>query len=107
MSMEPLAHAGAGVSRPGAQRGLGVKGLALLGGLLATIAAIGIGAVLAVFFAATMVVLSVLAFGLVAAGSIAYRARQALRRDQEGQLLEARHIGGHSWVAYSWDHRGR
>lgn len=117
MRMEPLAYAGAKAPRPeagghgaerrSAQRGLGLKGLAWIGGALATTAAVGIAAILAVFFAATVVVIGLLAAGLVAAGSLAFRARRTLRRDPDGEVLEARHIGGHSWVAYGWDQRGR
>ena len=106
--MEPLAYAGARAPRRGPDAGLGLKGLAWIGGALATIAAIGLAAVLAVFFAATIVVIGFLAAGLVAAGSLAYRARRALRRPQDDDgVIEARHIGGHSWVAYGWDQRGR
>ncbi len=106
--MEPLAIAGARPPRRGPEAGLGLKGLAWIGGALATTAAVGLAAVLAVFFAATIVVIGFLAAGLVAAGSLAYRARRALRRPgNDDGVIEARQIGGHSWVAYGWDQRGR
>jgi hypothetical protein len=107
MSMEPLAYAGAKAPRRGPETGLGLKGLAWIGGAFATVAAVGLAAVLALFFAATIVVIGFLAAGLVAAGSLAYRARRALRRRDDDGVIEARHIGGHSWVAYGWDQRGR
>lgn len=105
--MEPLARAGEKAPRGGVDRGLGLKGLAWIGGALATAAAIGLAAVLAVFFAATIVVIGVLAAGLVAVGGLAFRSRRTLRRDEDGDVIEARHMGGHSWVAYGWDQRGR
>lgn len=110
--MQPLAEAGDTPSRPAdggrAQDGrVGLKGLALVGGVLATTAAVGIAAILAVFFAATVVVIGFLAAGLLAAGSVAFRARRTLKRDPDHEVIEARHVGGHSWVAYGWDQRGR
>jgi predicted MFS family arabinose efflux permease len=98
--METLANAGKKTPR----RRAGMMGLAWIGGALATIAAVGIGAVLAIFFAATMVVIGLLTAVVLALGGVALRARKAARDDT---LIEARHIGGHSWVAYGWDQRGR
>jgi hypothetical protein len=42
---------------------------------------------------------------LVFAG-LALRARRTMRR-QAGDVIEARHLGGGSWVAYGWDQHGR
>jgi hypothetical protein len=110
MSMEPLAYAGSsrGSASVGASPNL-FRSLAWLGGGLATIAALGVAAVLAVFFAATMVVIGLMATALIGLGGLAYRARRSFKSAQpdDPTLLEARHIGGHSWVAYSWDQRGR
>ena len=103
MSMEPLEYAGSKAPK----RGGGFKGLALIGGALATVAALGVGAVLAVFFAATVVVIGLMAVVLIGLGSLAYRARKATRTDKDPDIIEARHISGHSWVAYGWDQRGR
>ncbi len=59
---------------------------------------------LAVFFAATVVIVGVLGLALLGLGAFAYRARRSLRRPEPG-VIDARHVGGHSWVAYGWDQR--
>ena len=100
--MEPLMHDGGKAP----QRRAGLKGLALIGGAIATVLAVGIAAVLAVFFAATMVVIGIMGLALLSVGGLAFRARRVVR-PKDPTLIEARHIGGHSWVAYSWDRRGR
>jgi hypothetical protein len=82
------------------------RGLAWIGGALATAAAAAVAAVLAVFFAATVVVITVMAAALLAFAGLALRARRAMR-PKDPTILEARNIGGHSWVAYGWDQRGR
>jgi hypothetical protein len=108
MSMEPLAYAGPrGPVPPYAASRLGLKGLAWIGGLLATICALGVAAILALFVAATVVVLGLMSAALIGLGGLAYRARKTVKRNEDPNLLEARHIGGHSWVAYGWDRRGR
>jgi len=81
------------------------RGLAWIGGAIAWIAAAVIGAVLALFFAATVAVILVMAAVLVALAAAAVRARRTVRAPTDPELIEARHIGGHSWVAYSWDGR--
>jgi hypothetical protein len=80
--------------------------LAWIGGVLATIGALGVAAVLAVVFAASLVVIGLMATATLALGGLAYRARRS-SKPSDPTLLEARHIGGHSWVAYGWDQRGR
>jgi hypothetical protein len=92
------------------ERRAGLNGLAWLGGVLATTVAAMIGAVLAVFFAATVAVIALMAAALLAVVNLAVRARRATRapaRSSEPDILEARHVGGHSWVAYGWDRQGR
>ena len=79
------------------------RGIAWLGGAIAWTAAGVIGAALAVFFAATMVVIVFMAGVLVALATAALRVRRSVRAPAEADLIEARHIGGHSWVAYGWD----
>ena len=104
--MDPLAHTG--LNGPAFKRG-GLdllKSLAWIGGTLATIGALGVAAVLAVVFAASLVVIGLMATALIALGGLAYRARRSAKPG-DPTLLEARHIGGHSWVAYGWDQRGR
>ena len=105
--MEPTAYPGDRPPRAAGPRQIGAQeSLAWIGGALATAAAVGVAAVLAVFFAATIVIVGVLGLALLAAGGIAFRARKGLRRAEPG-VIEARHVGGHSWVAYGWDQRGR
>ena len=101
MSMELPAQEGFKGSRRA-----GWWGLAWIGGALATVAAVGVAAVLALFFAATLVVIGVLTAAMLALGGIAFRARK-VARPYDPTLIEARHIGGHSWVAYGWDQRAR
>jgi cation transport ATPase len=81
------------------------RGLAWIGGAIAWIAALVIGAVLALFFAATVVVILVMAAALALLAAAAVRARRTVRAPTDPELIEARHIGGHSWVAYGWDGR--
>ncbi len=104
--MEPIAFSGDRPPKAGWPRHLGAAGLAWIVGALATAAAIGVAAVLAVVFAATVVVVGVLGAVLLAVGGFAYRARRKLR-NTDPDLIEARNVGGHSWVAYGWDQRGR
>ncbi|MGA0603033.1 hypothetical protein ACO2Q3_20165 [Caulobacter sp. KR2-114] len=81
------------------------RGVAWLLGGVAWLTAAAIGAVLAVFFAATMVVIAIMATALLAVAGMALRARRTVRADKASDLIEARNIGGHSWVAYGWDGR--
>ena len=97
----------------GPQRAIGWKpglsayrGLAWVVGGLALIAAAVVGAVLAVLFTAAVVVISLMAIVVLALAGAAVRARHTVRRaERDPNLIEARHIGGHSWVAYGWDGR--
>ena len=102
--MEPIAATGDRPQQAAGTRTLRVGALTWVAGALATVAALGLAAVLAVFFAATIVVVGVLGLALLAVGSFAYRARKVLRRPEPG-VIEARNVGGHSWVAYGWDQR--
>jgi hypothetical protein len=80
------------------------RGLAWLGAALFWLGAVAIGAVLAVFFAATVVVIALMAGALLLLASAGMRARRTVRQPPaDPGLIEARHIGGHSWVAYGWD----
>ena len=83
-----------------------LKGVAWLGAGLATIAAAAVAAVLALFFAATVVVIAVMTSALVTFAGLALRARRTAR-PEDPNILEARNVGGHSWVAYGWDQQGR
>jgi hypothetical protein len=90
-----------------AKQGSALRSLAVLGGMLATAAAVIVAAVLAVFFAATMAVLAVMSSALLGLGGLALRARRSVRaRSRSGaDVIEARHLGGHHWVAYGWNER--
>lgn len=83
------------------------KGVAWLGGLLATGAALAIGAVLAVFAAATVVVIALMSSILLGLAGLAMRARRTVRAraSADPDVIEARNVGGHSWVAYGWNDR--
>ena len=82
------------------------KSIVWVGGGLATLAAAGVAAVLALFFAATILVIAVMASVLVTFTGLALRARRCVE-PKDSTLLEAHHVGGHSWIAYGMDQRGR
>ena len=89
-----------------ARHGAALRSLAAVGGALATAAAVAIGAVLAIFFAATLLVLALMSSALLYLAGLAMRARRTARaRIREDGLMEARHLGGHHWVAYGWNER--
>lgn len=82
------------------------RGVAWIGSALAWTAAAAIAAVLTVFFAATMVVIAIMATGFLAIAAVALRARRTVRAHAANpDVIEARNVGGHSWVAYGWDGR--
>ena len=78
------------------------KGLAWLGGLLATLAAVSVGVVLAIFFAATIAVIAVMGAATLGLAALAMRAKRTVRSN-DPDLIEAQNVGGHNWVAYGWD----
>jgi hypothetical protein len=47
----------------------------------------------------------VMVAALAVLAAAALRARRTVRAPTDPKLIEARHIGGHSWVAYGWDGR--
>lgn len=81
------------------------KGLAWMCGALAAAVAATLAAVLAVVFAATVLVIAVIASVLVAFAGLALRARRSAADGNGPAIIEARNVGGHSWVAYGWDGR--
>ena len=82
------------------------RGIAWLGAAVAWSAAAVIGAVLAIFLTATVVVLLFMGGVVAALAAAALRARRTVRTPADDtDLIEARNIGGHSWVAYGWDGR--
>jgi hypothetical protein len=73
--------------------------------LVAWTAAAVVGVVLTVVFAATFVVILFMAAMILGLAAAALRARRTARTPADPELIEARHMGGHSWVAYGWDGR--
>jgi hypothetical protein len=78
-----------------------------LAAVLATTAAVVVGAILAVFAAATVAVIALMTSAFLAFAGAAMRARRTVRvrPHTRGELIEARHLGGHHWVAYGWNER--
>ena len=85
------------------------SGLATLAGAICTVIAAVVATVLAVALAASVVVIAVMGGALLFIATLAARARRTAKmakaRSQEPQIIEAQHVGGHSWVAYGWDRR--
>ncbi|MFJ6024830.1 hypothetical protein ACIQC9_09590 [Brevundimonas sp. NPDC092305] len=80
-----------------------------LGGVIATVAAMTIGAVLAVFTAAAVAVIALFAGVLIFFAGLAMRARRKVtprRRAGDEDVIEARKVDG-AWVAYGWERAGR
>jgi hypothetical protein len=87
--------------------GSALRSLAAVAGGLATVAAVAVGAVLALFAAATVTVIALMGSILLGFTGLAMRARRTVRarRPRDGDVIEARHLGGHHWVAYGWTER--
>ena len=77
-----------------------------LGGLIATLAAMAIGTVLAVFTAVAVAVIALFAGALVFLAGLAMRARRTVRARRSDDVIEARKVDG-AWVAYGWERPGR
>jgi hypothetical protein len=84
-----------------------LKALAWLGGLLATGVAAVFAAILAVFVAAAVLALAMTAALFLGFTSLAMRSRRGVSAKADPDLIEAKNVGGHSWVAYGWDQSGR
>ena len=85
--------------------GLGLKnGLAKAGASVLGLIGVVAGGVLALFFAATVVVMAVIATALIGATMLVLRARRTVRvhTPAAGDVIEARRVG-HTWVAYGWN----
>jgi hypothetical protein len=85
--------------------GSALRSLAAVGATLATAAAVVVGAVLAVFAAATVAVIALMTSALLAFAGLALRARRTVRARRPDGVIEAKHLGGHHWVAYGWNER--
>ncbi len=88
-----------------ARHGSALRSLAVLVGLLATAAAVVVGAVLAVIFTLTVTIIAIMTSALLGFAGLALRARRTATARADG-VIEARHLGGHHWVAYGWNDRG-
>lgn len=79
-----------------------------LGGLVAAVAALTIGAILAVFTAAAVAVIALFASVLVFFTGLAVRARRraTVRARRADDVIEARKVGD-TWIAYGWERQGR
>jgi membrane protein implicated in regulation of membrane protease activity len=77
-------------------------------GLIATLAAMAIGAILAVFTAVAVAVIAVFGAILIFFAGLALRARRRFTgRNRRGDdVIEARKVDG-EWVAYGWERQGR
>jgi Flp pilus assembly protein TadB len=84
-----------------------IASLGWLVGLALSAVASFIAVILAVALAASVVVVAVMGGALLALAGMASRARRPVKaRNPAGsQIIEARNVGGHSWVAYGWDRR--
>jgi Flp pilus assembly protein TadB len=85
-------------------QGSALRSLSAAGAALAMAAFVVVGVLLAVFFAATVAVLAVISSALLALTSLSLRARRTSKARTDG-VIEARHIGGHNWVATGWEER--
>ncbi|WP_313576362.1 hypothetical protein [Brevundimonas sp.] len=76
-------------------------------GLVATALAVTVGALLAVFTAAAVAMIALVAGVLVFFAGFALRARRAMtaRRRDDG-VIDAKKVGD-TWVAYGWEKDGR
>lgn len=86
-----------------------MRGLAGMAAGLFTACAVIVGAILAVFAAATVAVIALMTSAVLALAALATRARRTVRARRRGagsDIIEARHLGGHHWVATGWSERG-
>ena len=75
-----------------------------LGGVIATVAALTVGALLAVFTAAAVAVIALCASILIFFAGLAMRARRrvTVRARRNDDVIEAEKVGD-TWVAYGWE----
>ena len=104
MTQDRFALPGFNARRPGG--GL-LAPLMWLAGVVATLAALTIGAVLAVFTAAAVAVIALCASVLVFFAGFAMRARRKVtaRTRRDDDVIEARKVGD-TWVTYGWERHG-
>jgi flagellar biosynthesis component FlhA len=83
------------------------QALAWIAGGVATLAALAVAIILALIAGMAAVVIGVMATALLTLAAAARKARAASARRADPTVIEARNIGGHSWVAYGWDSERR
>jgi membrane protein YdbS with pleckstrin-like domain len=79
-----------------------------LAGVIATVAALTVGALLAVFTAAAVAVIALCASILIFFAGLAMRARRrvTVRARRNDDVIGAEKVG-ETWVAYGWERNGR
>ena len=73
-----------------------------MAGAAAALIALAVAGVLALFFAATVVVMAVIASALIGVSMLAMRARRTAKVRAGSAVIDARRVG-HTWVAYGWN----
>ncbi len=83
-----------------------VGGLARVGTLLGWALTGVVGAIAATVIAFAVVVLAVIGSAALAVAAVVVSARRSTRSARgDPDVIEARHVGGHSWVATGWQGR--
>ena len=85
--------------------GVALRGLAWCASAVTWTVAAVVGGLVALVLAAGMLFMAVMATLLMLLGATALKARRTARAQSDPDLIEARNVGGHSWVAYGWDGR--
>lgn len=113
MTHDPLSSGAASIGVEGRRRTYGwLSPLVSFAGLIATVVALAVGAVLAIFTAAAVAVFALCASVVLFFAGFALRARRQVgmktRRatDRADDVIEARKVGD-TWVAYGWERPGR
>ena len=82
-----------------------LRGLAWLVAAVAWGIAAVVGVVIALIVAASVIVIGLMASALLILSGAAMRARRSAQPAVDPGVIEAHKVGGHSWVAYGFDHR--
>ena len=83
--------------------GAALRGLAWLVSATAWAIGVAVAAMIALIFAASLVVIGAMASIFFIAAAAGLRARRSMKTPTDPEIIEARHVGGHSWVVYGWD----
>ncbi|MGH7023045.1 MAG: hypothetical protein ACREEB_05560 [Caulobacteraceae bacterium] len=78
------------------------RGLAMVGAAGIWLVAGVVGVALAALLTAVVVVVGVIGAAGLAVVGLAPRPRRRPKAN-DPDVIEAHHVGGHSWVAYGWD----